>query len=237
MEKNLGEITLSDRLSVFVAGSGRMGEILAGSMSKKHEVAIYDRDEEKGRLVAERTGIRFCSPADSLPRADVVVLALPPLVTARALESMCPLLQPEAVVINIATTVSRDDLRPVLDGKGHLVGAKIVGHYREMGERPAILVDAETEKGRQAAVLLFSDLGTVLPGDERLVQLINTVATREAFRAAVHIEELLREAGVDERLISSAIRVVAAGSVKAYAEGDIGPFARDLIKEIRQRPL
>ncbi|MCL5935519.1 MAG: NAD(P)-binding domain-containing protein [Firmicutes bacterium] len=227
---------MSDRLRVFIAGLGRMGEILAGSMSKKHEVAVYDRDEGKGRLVAERTDSRFCSPPDFLPLADAVVLALPPSVTAPALESMRPLLRPDVVVVNIATTVCRDDLRPVLNGVGHLVGAKIVGHYREMRERPAILVDAETEKGRQAALLLFSDLGTVLPGDERVVQLINTAATREAFRAAVRIEELLREAGVDDTLINSAIRVVAAGSIKAYADGDIGPFARDLLKEIRQRP-
>lgn len=225
---------MAGKLSVFIMGSGRMGEILAGSISRSQTVIIYDQDEQKGRLVAERAGCRYGRPADELPGADVAILALPPAVTVAALESVRQFLSPGAVVINIATTVLKDSLRPVLNGAGHLVGAKIVGHFREMSENPAILVDADTEKGMQVAVLLFSGLGRVVPGDERLVQLINTVATREAFRAAARIEDLLREVGVDPLLISSALRVVAAGSIKSYAEGDIGPFARQLLQEIRK---
>lgn len=224
---------MAEGLTVFIMGSGRMGEILAGSVSKDHAVIVYDRDEQKGKAVAERVGCRYGRPAGELPGADAAILALPPAVTVAALESVRQFLSPGTVVINIATTVLKEVLRPVLSGACHLVGAKIVGHYREMGEKPVILVDADTEKGMQAAALLFSGLGRVVPGDERLVQLINTVATREAFRAAARIEDLLREAGVDPRLISSALRVVAAGSIKSYAEGDIGPFARQLLQEIR----
>ncbi|MFZ5632383.1 MAG: pyrroline-5-carboxylate reductase family protein [Bacillota bacterium] len=220
-------------LSVFIMGAGRMGEILAKSMAGNHMVTIYDHDEQKGRMVAERAGCRYGKPADILPSTEVVVLALPPAVTAPALASVHQFLRPDAVVINIATTVFKDALRPLLGGSGHLAGAKIVGHYREMNEKPAVLVDADTEKAGQAAFLLFSDVGRVEPGDERLVQLINTLATGEAFRAAVRIEDQLREAGVSPGLINSALRVVAAGSIKSYAEGDIGPFARELLKEIR----
>ncbi len=213
-----------------------MGEILAESISKNHLVTIYDQDEEKGRQAARRAGCRHGRPADVLPAAEVVILALPPAGTAPALASISSLLRSDAVVINIATTVGKEDLRPLLKGPVHLVGAKIVGHYREMRERPAILVDADTGKGREAAFNLFSDLGDVVPGDERLVQLINTVATREAFRSAVRIEDQLREAGIGPDLIKSALRVVAAGSIKSYAEGDTGPFAMELLKEIRSQP-
>lgn len=227
---------MAERLSVFIMGLGRMGDILAGSMARNHLVAVYDADQDRGRQAARRIGVRFCLPGDFLPEADVLVLALPPVVTVSALGSVSRLLQPGTVVINIATTVSKEDLRPVLAGEGHLAGVKIVGHYREMKERPAIIADADTEKALQAAVLLFSDLGSVVPGDEGLVRLINTVATREAFRAAVRIEDALRRDGVTPDLIGSALRVVAAGSVKSYAEGDIGPFARDLIREIKSDP-
>jgi hypothetical protein len=93
-------------------------------------------------------------------------------------------------------------------------------------------VDADTARGGEVAVRLFSGLGQVEQGDERLVGMINTVATREAFRAAAAIERILGEQGVGPALIKSALGVVAAGSVKSYAEGDIGPFAQKLLEEI-----
>jgi len=209
-----------------------MGEILAASMVKRHRVILYDHDGEKGSQAAERAGCGFSPPQEALKGAGAVILALPPAVTVSALEAISSYIHPETVVINIATTVFKDDLRPALEGRGHLVGAKIVGHYREMGGRPAILVDAETEKGGEVAGELFSGLGQVERGDERLVGIINTVATREAFRAAATIEKILRKEGVGPALIKSALGVVAAGSIKSYAEGDIGPFAQKLLEEI-----
>lgn len=222
-------------LKVLIMGAGRMGEILAAAMAQNHRVSIYDRDQEKGRQAAERAGCGLALPGEALARADAVVLALPPAVTAKALADITGHITPEMVVVNIATSVFKDDLRPVLEGRGHLVGAKIVGHYREMGSRPVIVVDADSDRGREAAVDLFSCLGQVEPGDERQVGLINTVATREAFRAAVAIERILREQGIGQALIKSALGVVAAGSVKSYAEEDIGPFAQKLLEEIKSR--
>lgn len=210
-----------------------MGEILASSMAKSHRVSLYDHDGEKGRQAAERSGCGFSAPEEALKGAGAVILALPPAVTVSALAAISGYIIPETVVINIATTVFKDDLRPVLEGRRHLVGAKIVGHYREMGSRPAILVDADTEKGGEVAGVLFSALGQVERGNERLVGLINTVATREAFRAAATIEKLLREQGAGPALIKSALGVVAAGSIKSYAEGDIGPFAQKLVEEMK----
>ena len=220
-------------LAVFIMGAGRMGEILAASMAKSHRVVLYDRDGGKGRQAAERAGCGFSLPEEALMGAGAVILALPPAVTVSALAAISSYIIPETVVINIATTVFKDDLRPALEGRPHLVGAKIVGHYREMGSKPAILVDADTEKGGEVAGELFSGLGQVERGDERLVGLINTTATREAFRAAATIEKILREEGVGPALIKSALGVVAAGSVKSYAEGDIGPFGRKLVEEIK----
>lgn len=220
-------------LSVFVMGAGRMGEIIARSLAWNHIVTIYDRDEEKAQQVAARAGCRFSRPGASVPAAQVVILALPPDVTVSALASVQRLLQPDTVVINIATSVRKDELRKALGGAFHLAGAKIIGQYREMHEKPVIVVDADTEKSKQVAGLLFSGLGKVEQGDERLVQFINTVATREAFRAASIIEEQLRGQGIPQEMINSALRVVAAGSIKSYAAGDIGPFGRELLKEIR----
>ncbi|MFZ5645293.1 MAG: NAD(P)-binding domain-containing protein [Bacillota bacterium] len=223
---------MSDLLSVFIMGAGRMGEILAGSMADNHRVNLYDRDERKGREAAKRTGAGYSHPAGAIPGADAVIFALPPALTVEAVESVRKLINPKTVIINIATTVLKDQLRPVLGENEHLAGVKIVGHYREMNERPVIIVDADTEKAGQVAFKLFTEIGHVEAGDEKIVGLINTIATREAFRAAITIERLLREEGASPEGIKSALRVVASGSIKAYSENDIGPFAKELLIQI-----
>ncbi|MDO9065486.1 MAG: NAD(P)-binding domain-containing protein [Chloroflexota bacterium] len=224
---------MAESLAVFVVGAGRMGEILATAMNRDHNVTVYDVDAAKGRAVAEKIGCRFGLPAVSLPATQAVCLALPPAASVAGLAAISPYLQPETVVINIATGVMKDDLRPVLGASRHLVAAKIVGQHREMAERPAILVDADTERGLQVASLLFSSLGSVQPGDERLVQMINTITARETLAAALRIEEALKAKGVAPELIDSALRVVAPGCFKAYAARDIGPWGLHVLDEVR----
>lgn len=224
---------MTKKLTVMIFGAGRMGDIVTGSICKKNHVVIYDQDEKKGREIAEKYGCRYGFPEKELPKMKVIVLALPPAVTVSALSSLRQWIQPETVVINIATTIGKDLLRLVVPHHCHWVGAKIVGHYREMREMPAIIVDADTDYGRDVAANLFSGLGNVIFGDEQIVSYINTLATQEAFRCAVQIENQLMKAGISPELIKSALKVVAAGSIKSYAEGDIGPFAQELLKEIR----
>ena len=224
---------MTEKLSIMIFGAGRMGEILAGSMCTNHRLVVYDQNENKGREVADAFGCHYGIPEEELSKVDIIILALPPAVTVSTLSSLRQWLRPGTVVINIATTIAKNQLRPVMPEHIHLVGAKIVGHYREMREMPAIIVDADTDKGKEVASLLFSELGKVTFGDEKLVNLINTIATREAFRCSVRIEEQLLDAGVNPDLILSALKVVAAGSIKSYAEGDIGPFAQELLREIR----
>ena len=65
---------------------------------------------------------------------------------------------------------------------------------------------------------------------------INSVATGEALRAAVEIERVLKAAGiVDSELIRGALSQVAPGVLWAYAEDDLGPFARNIVNAIRDR--
>ena len=52
----------------------------------------------------------------------------------------------------------------------------------------------------------------------------------------MHIESTLRhklDVG-DSAVIQSAIGQVAAGTLKAYAAGDLGPFARDIVRQLKK---
>jgi pyrroline-5-carboxylate reductase len=224
---------MDEPLRVLIIGAGRMGSLLARGMVSRHEVGIYQRSEQAGRELAAQLGCRFETPAQALPSSDALVLALPTEVTGTVLASLRDLLRPETVVINIATKVLKDSLRPLVPPGCHLVGAKIVGQFRGMDAAPAIVVDADTAWGAEVASALFACLGPVRLGDERQVQLINTLTARESFRAAIHIEDALKAAGVASELIDSALRVVAVGCFKAYADQDMGPFGREVLREVR----
>ena len=57
-----------------------------------------------------------------------------------------------------------------------------------------------------------------------------------ALEAAVHIESTLRHKldVCDPAVIQSAISQVAAGTLRSYAEGDLGPFARDIVRQLKK---
>ena len=65
---------------------------------------------------------------------------------------------------------------------------------------------------------------------------INSIATEEALKAAVTVEEALRRAGVeDPDMVKSALTQVLTGVVKAYAADDLGPFARGIVRALRDK--
>ena len=65
---------------------------------------------------------------------------------------------------------------------------------------------------------------------------INSVATEEALKAAVSIECLLRSSGIaDAEKIRGALSQVAPGVLRAYAEDDLGPFARSIVCSLRDK--
>ena len=71
-----------------------------------------------------------------------------------------------------------------------------------------------------------------------LVKTINSVATEGALKAAVAIEQALCASGIDDpAMIAGALSVVAPGVLKAYAEDDLGPFARGIVSALRDKTV
>ncbi|MCF8011518.1 MAG: NAD(P)-binding domain-containing protein [Clostridiales bacterium] len=222
-----------EKMKVLIMGTGRMGSIIASGINERCEIFVYDENEEKGRDTASKVGGTY-APSSKVTDCKVLILALPPKVTADALKNVDKYLNKDTVVINIATTVLKNELKPVCSYPENLVGAKMVTHYREMNESPVIIVDAESEKSLTVAKEIFSVLGQVVEGDESQVEEVNTLATREAFRAGLRIQKILSKKGFTDEVINSAIRAAAAGSIKSYAYNDIGPFALELLAELEK---
>ena len=85
-------------------------------------------------------------------------------------------------------------------------------------------------------VEIFQVVGQVIVGRADIVHTINTIAAEKALEAAVGIEEALKEEHITEpTIIKSAIKQVAAGILKAYADEDMGPFAREIVQSVKNK--
>ena len=103
------------------------------------------------------------------------------------------------------------------------------------GSRPVLEIYRDEEAMIELAQRLFAAVGVLTVGEADQVQRINSVATAEALRAAVAVESTLQKEGItDPAVIRGALSQVAPGVLRAYAEDDLGPFAREIVAKIRQ---
>ncbi|KJS87334.1 MAG: hypothetical protein JM58_04620 [Peptococcaceae bacterium BICA1-8] len=224
MEKALPEL--------LIIGSGRMGSFLARKLSGIYQVYVYDRDREAAESLSQSSNALVVNKTE-LNKADLVILALASEVIPRALEEVEGYLAPNAVLVNIATTFAHI----ALNTNKNKVSAKIIGHAKEMdlGEKPVIIIEGDDDASREVVKEVFQNIGNVFEGSTDLVSKINTISSRFGIIAALEIKKALGEMDLDEEIITAAIRIVAAGTMKAFAVGDVGPFAQAIINEYQSK--
>jgi len=221
--------------TVSVVGCGRMGSFLAEKFNSNYELIVVDKNLNVATHLSDKLKCLGSNSYDVLDKADIIVLALPTEVMVEAVKQITQKLTKSPVLVNIATTASDTELEKTFNNKKNinLISAKIIGHAGEMrkGERPIIIIDGSKDsKTKLEAAELFSKVGTVVFGDVQQVALINTVSSEEGIKTALRIKERLLKQNIPEELIDFAIRNVAAGTMKAFTEGDIGPFAQKIIE-------
>ena len=224
-------------MRIIIIGAGRLGRALGLLWKNQHEIVFFDRDEKVAHEAAAELGVTAVAAKEQLPEEAIVVLAVPGPVAAQALNTLAKLERPYAV-LSVATALSRKQLDVATEEPLRSLGVKIVGQADHMaqGEHPVIVIDQGPEKLVALAKELFSPVGKTCVGVADVVTEINRIATQAALEAAVHIESTLRHKldVCDSAVIQSAISQVAAGTLKSYAEGDLGPFARDIVRQLKK---
>jgi pyrroline-5-carboxylate reductase len=221
-----------------IIGAGRMGKRLAQRLSGRHEVFLYDADPAAAETAAQALGLRASSDLTG-ESADVLVLAVPDAAVQPCIEMLLAQ-QATALVFNVATNISREMLAQMAGTWLRALNVKLIGHAGEMGcgARPVIVVDEAEPAMAAIAAELFAPVGSVVVANADVVQTINVIATEQALKAAVLLEQALRTAGIENwQMIHGALSVVAPGVIKAYAEDDLGPFARKIIAALREEEL
>ena len=224
-----------DNMKVGLIGLGRMGQILAKKIAGQAELCVFDRGEGRARRLADQLGVSAADRLADIARREAVILALPDQEVLRCIQYFNRLSQPLAV-ISVATNVSQQALEEAARPPVRCISVKFIAHAGEMalGAEPVIIVNEKPEELAEIAADLFSAVGRVIVGRSDMVSSVNIAAAEAALTAAVQIEENLRLQGItDEFIVKSAIRQVAAGILKAYANNDLGPFARKVVQSLK----
>ena len=223
-------------MRIGMIGAGRMGRILAARMALEHEVVIYDADVSGAKKVADDlrlTGVASLAEMN----VDVVVLAVPDSAVESCIMKLRDVDKPWKV-FSVATNISREMLAAMAEEKVSCLNVKIIGHAGEMsrGQNPVVVIDEGAIDIVRGAQQIFASVGTVLVGNADQVKRINSVATEEALKAAVAIERELLLAGItDPEKLRGALSQVAPGVLRSYAEDDLGPFARGIVKALHDK--
>ncbi|MDK2835380.1 MAG: hypothetical protein PWP21_157 [Thermosediminibacterales bacterium] len=223
---------------IAIVGAGRMGRILIDKLTSWFDLLVIDKDYKKLELVNKEYNIKTTDNLNAVSLADLIILALPGDAVQPVIELMNNYIRDNQIIVNIATNVTLEMISQKLKSN-KLVSAKIIGHFHEIksGEIPIVVLDNVLPysdlKRIESLLSVFSKIGITVFGNEKMVKKINTIASEEGIRAAFYIKEKLKKEGIPEDLIRFAIRNVASGTMKAFASGDIGPFAQKIIQKIK----
>ena len=220
-----------------IVGIGRMGKVLTSLLAKQVDLYIFDRNLDQMNGVAAEFNVSTVDTLEEMADLDMVILAVPDPEVVSCIKVFNTIKKPLRV-INIATNVGQDMLNHIAAVHVKCICAKFVGHADEiaLGHSPVIIVNQFPPELVTQTVEIFQFVGQVIVGKADLVQAINTVAAQKAIEAAVNIEDILKQQNItDPAIIKSAIRQVASGIMKAYANGNLGPFAREIVHSVKTR--
>lgn len=224
-------------MHIGLIGVGRMGKALAGKLVDHVILCIYDRDSGKMEALANELNVSTAKDMEQIAALGTVILAVPDREVIDCIKAFNNMPHP-LTIINVATNVKQQTLEENAASHLKCIGVKFVGHAGEMllGQRPVIIVDERLPDLVPQVEELFQMVGQVIVGNSDIVSEINTIAAEHVLAAGVHIEANLRQQNItDPLIIKSAIRQVAAGTLKAYADGNLGPFAKEIVQTIREK--
>lgn len=224
-------------MAVGLVGIGRMGRALAAGLADTADLYLFDRDTERLKAVGEELGLPVKESIEELVELGTVILAVPDREVISCIKDFNQQPQP-LQVINIATNVDSQVLHQTSARHIRCINAKFVGQADEMllGQRPVVIIDNRPAEMVPIVRELFQAVGEVVVDRADLVTAINTAAAEKVLAAAVSLEENLRQQNItDPRIIKAAIRQVAVGTLKAYADSDMGPFAQEIVRAVRAR--
>lgn len=222
-------------MRVGVVGIGHMGKNISQRLAKQLELVLYNRTYEKAANWAAKIGAQATDKLEGLADCELILLVLPAKETVKCLQLFNQWSQPVKLV-NLATSVSTKELQAAAAEHVQILCAKIISHAVEMdrGEQPLVMVDILPPELSAQTLSVMSHIGESFAGDTDIVGKVNSTAARLALESCIELENRFKNIGItDERIIKQAMAQVAPGTMKACALGLLGPFALDIVEQIK----
>jgi len=223
------------KASVGILGVGRMGLAIAERLAKHHRLLLADRNAQRLRLAADRTGALTCAHPRQFGAADLVLVLVPANWAVRAVQTCARHLRPDAVLVNMVTALDTATLRASTGRRDvHFVAAKIVGQADalRLGVESVFIVSGDDAPSYNRVVDVLRPLGRILPGDEVLVRRINELATRAALNCIFQLHRQLRGIGAHRAVIKAAIKSVVIGTLLEYPPAPANPYILKLVRRL-----
>jgi ketopantoate reductase len=217
-----------------VIGAGRLGSVVAQRLPEETEVIVFDIQADKGRQLAETAGGTYASELEGVRAADLIIIALPVSVVDKTVASLLGIVKKGAVILNMATSAKMDPALQAEHPEVTILDAKIIGQAKAIfeGEPGIVILDCAN---RETFVMVQQQLRhfcRVEAGDPELVETISYIASVEGIKAALAVRRQLRELRIPEEWIKVAISNCCAGTMKAFANDDIGPFSQKIVRDL-----
>ena len=220
------------RMKLALIGSGNMGQALVRGFLRQNKLAsrdlsIYDIDQNKARCFAEETGGKsFPTAAEAVSGADIVLLAVKPLVIQAAITDFSDHLADGVILVSIAAGVSLAHLRR-LTGPGPKLARIMPNTPAMIGSGvSAICFDQADRRQQQLIEDLFASCGLVVTVNEDLMDAVTGLSGSGPAYVMLMIEAMA-DAGVLLGLSRETAQQMAAmtlmGSAKLVLETGIHP--------------
>lgn len=226
-------------MKVAVIGAGKMGTQVAGQLPGDLKKIIIDSDGTKAAAVAEKVGADFATDLSAAGNSDVIAVVVPAFAVDSVMEQLSGVAKDGAVIMNMATTAQLDQKLLADNPRLHFVDCKIIGNAGAMSYGAPCYVIAGTEDKQVFAKIAtaLSGYTKVLMGDPAIVPKINTLGSEEGIRCGVRLRKRLREFDIPKEWEDVVLYSVAAGTLQAFASGQMGHFALELAEKIEKEDL
>lgn len=221
-------------MKVAILGAGRMAALLSARIPNNIRKVVINRHRARAVALADEVGALASDQISAVRGCRFVFLAVPGPAIAGLVQDAAAHLDPDAVLVNMATDLMTDELSGQFR-RLRIVAAKVIGHAREMaaGSQGVVLLDHVTDEEAAALGELLSGLGPVRRGPEEQALAANTAVAEAMVRAEADLRAKLVALGLHGDLTEAAVRTMAPGVLRAVTEGDPGPFIQGVLRRLR----
>ena len=223
-------------MKIALVGPGKMGRAISMNLTRKEEVLIIGRGEERAKALAEEMGWPYSLTVKDIKDADIVFFVLDAHVLNGVMAEAAPYAKEGAVLVNVATKGIMDAEMIAQYPKLHFVDGKIIGSAIgiQRGLPGFMVVNTKEQWIYEMVKKCLPGFKKVEQGDTALIPKINSIGSKEGIRAAVIMQKQLEEYQIPKEWEDMVIGCVAIGTMMAYMDNILGHFAAELAEKIRQ---